>query len=63
MTFQAFLATISWLMEQRQDPNDTTVEGQWDTQVPPAALSFEYDQIIDVSDLGRILPNYVRNMD
>jgi hypothetical protein len=56
MTFQEFLATISWLMEQRQNPDDNTVDGHWDTQVPPAALSFEYDQVIDVSDLGRVLP-------
>lgn len=54
ITFETYLETVMWQMHQRQDPNenDQPVNGHWDTQVPPAALDFEYDHIFDVSEVS-----------
>jgi hypothetical protein len=46
MTFEDFLTSISSLMSKREDPNENSVNGHWDTQIPPAALKFEYDHLV-----------------
>jgi hypothetical protein len=54
MTFEDFLDTVSALFRERPDPDAPSVNGHWDTQVPPAlvAQSFRYDRVVHVENLN-----------
>ncbi len=59
ITFEQYLKTVDAAMDARVDPNDNaTINGHWDTQVPPAALDFEYDKVFDVSEMSTGFKNY-----
>jgi hypothetical protein len=54
MSFEEFLATIATLFAERPDANAPSVNGHWDTQVPPAMVDagFRYDRVVHVEQLN-----------
>lgn len=50
LCFEDFLSTVATLHRQRADPDRNTINGHWDTQVPPALLrqGFRYDHVVHV---------------
>lgn len=54
MTFEDFLRTVQWEMDHRTAPDENSVNGHWDTQIPPSALDFEYDHIIDIREMNEV---------
>lgn len=58
MTFERFLATIENLMAKRVDPNKNTINPHWDTQVPPAAVDFDFDFVIHMESFADEFDNF-----
>jgi hypothetical protein len=58
LTFRDFLSVIGVLFSARENPDDNTVDGHWDTQIPPGLAQekdFRYDLIFDTKNFDKQL--------
>lgn len=63
ITFAQFLETVGSMLQRRRDPNDnSSVNGHWDTQVPPAALNFKYGRVFDISEVSTGFRDYCKDI-
>ncbi len=57
ITFEQFLQTIEVMHAARKDPNKNSINGHWDTQIPPAMHDFKYDILARIEDFPESMKN------
>ena len=63
MSFDTFLNTIVRQMRAREDADASTIDGHWDTQIPPAMTGFEYDTTVRVENFAEDFAAFCREFE